>query len=206
MDLGDTKPIPAIPCGFPAGGFHRLQRCPELGVRTMANRCQNQYSPSPDSVLGFAERKCQLPAGSRPVGKHVSDDFEKQVMAVEPANRGPRETSIGFQTSAAPEALNSGSGLPPFLSSAATAVWTPAVSLSSPFYFGQRCTCPTHIHGARKQIFDLVRIQLRQLIKQRSKQVRISLWPLVLRELLERPYWPTFLSGKGPQHDLATWL
>ncbi len=139
----------------------------------MANSFQNQHSPSPDSVLGFAERECQLPAGSWPIGKHISDDFEKQIVAVDAANRSSSETSIGFQTSAASEALHSGSGLPPLLSSAATAVRTRVVSLGSPFYFGQRCSCPTDIHGARKQIFDLVRIQLRQLIEQRSKQVLI---------------------------------
>jgi hypothetical protein len=58
----------------------------ELDVRTMANRGQNQHSPSSDSVLGFAERECQFVAGSWPVGKHISDDLEKHVMAMDPAN------------------------------------------------------------------------------------------------------------------------
>jgi hypothetical protein len=103
----------------------------ELGVRTMAYSFQNQHSPSPDSVLGFTEQECQLPAGSWPVGKHISNDFEKQVMAVDAANQSSSKTSIALQAFAAQEPLNSSSGLPAFLPSAASTVCAHMLSLSA---------------------------------------------------------------------------
>lgn len=130
-------------------------------------------------------------------------------MAVDPAKRSSSETSIGFQTSAASETLDTGSGLPPFLPSATSTVWTRAVSLSSPFYFGQRCTRATDIHGARKQIFDLVRIQLRQLIKQRSKQMLICwCWGRfghLSSEGCSKGHIGRLFSARRAQHDLAKW-